>query len=212
MGRTTRRLSILTAAALAALTVGVVAASANGGGGGAAVSTSKLVTSAATQLSVSRSALVTAIHNSADAYIASEQTAGDISSARADDLTASSDDNLDLAYRLSQTATVASNLSITTDALNAGFAAARKAIALAQVAAAQTAGDITADQATARTAKINAKTFAGYKNGVGLGKAGKRGGRLRITIDQGGGQNGLRNGHRNLRIVIGNGVRHGRRG
>lgn len=205
MGRTTRRLSILTAAALAALTVGVVAASANGGLGGGAVGTSKLVTSAATQLSVSRSTLTTAIHDSADAYIASEQTVGDISSDRAADLTASADDNLDVAYRLSQTGTVASNLSITTDALNAGFAAARKAIALAQVTAAQTAGKITADQATARTTKINARTFPGYKNGVGLGKAGKRGGRLRITIDQGGGQNGLRHGRHN-------GLHHGRRG
>ena len=201
MGRTTRRLSILAAAALAALTVGVVAASANHGvgGGGGAVNTSKLVTSAATQLSVSRTTLVTAIHNSADTYIASEQSAGDVSSARADDLTASADDNLDLAYRLSQTSTVASNLSITTDALNAGFAAARKAIADARVDAALAAGDITSDQATAAKAKIDAKTFPGYKAGLGLGKGGERGG-----------DNGVRHGHRNAGLHIG--VRHGRRG
>ena len=64
-------------------------------------------------------------------------------------LTASADDNLNVAYRLSQTATVASNLSITTDALNTGFAAARKAIAVAAVDAALAAGKITSDQAAA---------------------------------------------------------------
>jgi len=224
MRKTSKRLAFSTLAALAALlVVGVASASANGGRGavGAGVTTSKLVTAAATQLNVSRSTLTTAIHNSADTHIANAKSDGDITSSKADDLTASADDNLDVAYGISETKTVASNLSITTDALNAGFAAARKALALAQVAAAQTAGNITSDQATALTTKINAKTFPGYKNGLGggLGGGGVLGGKLRIGMGQGGGngdsgsQNGLRLGHRNLRIAIGlnNGFRHGGR-
>ncbi|HVS84097.1 MAG TPA: hypothetical protein VHD91_00530 [Gaiellaceae bacterium] len=228
MRKTGTRLALSTLAALSALlVVGVATASADGGGGGrgalgAGVSVSKLVTAAASQLNVSRSTLVTAIHGSADTYVSSEQSVGDITSSRADDLTASADDNLDVAYRLSQTATVASNLSITTDALNTGFAAARKAIALAQVAAAQTAGDITSDQATTLTTKINARTFPGYKSGVGGGLRGlgiglgiklRGGGSSDDSSGDGGSTNGrLSSGSHAKLGGFGHRARHGRRG
>lgn len=200
--RITRRIAIATLAVLAAvLTIGVVGASARGGGPGGPggpASLSKLVTQAATQLSVTRSTLATAIHNSADTHVANMKADGDITASEADDLTASADDNLDVAYRLSETKTVASNLSITTDALNAGFAAARKALALAQVDAALAAGRITSDEATALKAKINAKTFPGYKGNMGLG----------LGIGAPGLGNGPRGGDGG---GLGNGPRHGGR-
>ena len=200
--RITRRIAIATLAVLAAvLTIGVVGAAARGGGpsgpAGGPAGLSKLVTQAATQLSVTRSTLTTAIHNSADTHVANMKADGDITASEADDLTASADDNLDLAYRLSETKTVASNLSITTDALNAGFAAARKALALAQVDAALAAGKITSDEATTLKAKINAKTFPGYKGNMGRG----------LGI----GAPGLGNGPRGGGDGPGNGPRHGGR-
>ena len=64
---------------------------------------------------------------------------------------------------------MASNLGITTSALNSGFQAARKALALAQIQSAQTAGFITSDEAATLTTKVNGTTFPGYKGGFGLG-------------------------------------------
>ena len=135
MRKTITRLSIATVTVLAALlTVGVVAASAHGGPGGLAggASVSTLVTQAATQLGVSRATLVTAIQNSAATHLSDAAADGDITSTQATNLTTEAQDNLTVAYTLSETKTVASNLSITTAALNTAFQAARKAAVEAQ--------------------------------------------------------------------------------
>ena len=79
------------------------------------------------------------------------------------------EDNLNAAYALSQTKTVASNLGITTTALNNGFRAARKTLIAAQIDKALAAGAITADEAAALKAKLAAATIPGYKALGGLG-------------------------------------------
>ena len=68
---------------------------------------------------------------------------------------------------MSQTKTVASNLGITTTALNNGFRAARKTLITAQIDKALAAGAITADEAVALKAKLAAATIPGYKAGLG---------------------------------------------
>ena len=157
----------------AALTIGVTGAAAHGGPGGPGGhglrggSVSSLVTQAATQLGVARAKLVTAIRDSADTHIAAAVDDGDITSDQADDLKAEVEDNLNAAYALSQTKTVASNLGIATTALNNGFRAARKTLITAQIDKALAAGAITADEAAALKAKLAAATIPGYKAGVG---------------------------------------------
>lgn len=66
---------------------------------------------------------------------------------------------------MSQTRTVAANLKITTKDLNAGFRAARKALASQAIDTALANGDITADEAAATKTALDSKTFAGYKSG-----------------------------------------------
>jgi len=164
---------------IAVLAFGAVAASAHGGGRGVGnVSTSNLVTAAASQLGVTRANLVAAIQSSANATIDAAVEDEDITSAQAADAKAKVTDNLDYAYRLSRASTVASKLGITSAALNTGFRTARKTLLNAKIDAAATAGTITADEATALKAKVTALT-AGYKAsglGGGLGCAGGRGG------------------------------------
>ena len=210
MSKTTRRLAISLVTALAALlTVGVAAASAHGGRGGGgfgAGSVSSVVTQAATQLNVPRATLVTAIQNSAATHIAGAKSSGDITASQAANLTTDAQDNLNVAYRLSETATVASNLSITADALDTAFSAARKAVALAQVDAALADGRITSDQATTLKTTINGKTFPGYKSGLG-GLGGHHGRGLGLGAGSSSGTTGsFRHGG------FGNGARHGFRG
>jgi hypothetical protein len=152
------------------LTIGVAAASAHGGHGGyGGASVSSLVTEAAKQLSVTRAKLVTAIQDAAATRIGSAVDDGDITSDRADDLKAEAQDNLGVAYQLSETKTVASKLGITTTALNDGFRAARKALATAQIDKALAAGSITADEAASLKTKLGSATLPGYKGGFGLG-------------------------------------------
>src|SRR5438093_1766089 len=93
------------AALAAALTVGVAAAGAHGGPGGprgpggygpgfGGATASTLVTQAAKELGVTRSKLVTAIHDAADTRIAAAVDDGDITSEQAEYIKAEADDNL----------------------------------------------------------------------------------------------------------------------
>jgi hypothetical protein len=169
-----KRLLLATAASLAAvLCVGVVAAAAHGGPGGGqdgrGASVSSLVTASATQLGVTRAKLVGAIQDAAAARVDAAVADGDVTGDEATDLKADAQDNLSTAYALSQTATVASKLGVTTTALNTGFRAARKALATAQIDRALAAGTITADEAGAAKAKLAVATLPGCKGGLDLG-------------------------------------------
>ena len=160
-----RSITFLVAVVAAVVAVGGAAAATQcggGKGGAGGVSTSKLVTSAASQLGVSRATLVAAIQSSANATIDAAVASGDITAARAEDAKAEVLDNLNDAYRLSTAATVASKLGITTAALNTGFLNARKSLLNAQIDAALAAGKLTADEATAAKARVTALT-TGYK-------------------------------------------------
>ena len=173
MTRHTRKIALLAAFSLVALlAVGAATASAcggpGGGKGGGGVSASSLVTAAAKQLNVTRAKLKTAIVDSANAYIDSEVTSGDVDEADAADLKDQVGDDLAFAIATSRTKTVASNLGITTTALNTGFRDARKALALAQIDKALAAGSITSDEAASLKTKLDAATLPGYKAG-GLG-------------------------------------------
>jgi hypothetical protein len=166
MTRFSKRLGLLTvAAATALLVVGVATASAHGRGGPKGPSTSALVTEAAKQLNVARADLKAAIVKSADDRVDAAVEDEDITSDEGDDLKAEIEDNLNTAYQVSQTRTVAANLKITTANLNAGFRAARKALASKAIDTALANGDITSDQATAAKTALDSKTFAGYKSG-----------------------------------------------
>lgn len=166
MTRFTKRLGLLTvAAATAILVVGVATASAQGRGGAKSVSTGALVTEAAKQLSVARPDLKAAIVQSAEDRVDAAVEDEDVTSDEGDQLKADIEDNLNVAYQVSQTRTVAATLKITTKDLNAGFRAARKALAAKAIDTALANGDITADQATAAKTALDSKTFAGYKSG-----------------------------------------------
>jgi hypothetical protein len=166
MTRFSKRLGLLSlAAATALLVVGVATASAQGRGGPKGPSTSALVTEAATQLKVARADLKAAIVTSAEDRVDAAVEDEDITSAEGDDLKAEIEDNLNTAYQVSQTRTVAANLKITTKDLNAGFRAARKSLASKAIDKALAAGDITSDEAAAAKTALDSKTFAGYKSG-----------------------------------------------
>jgi hypothetical protein len=166
MTRFSKRLGLLTvAAATALLVVGVATASAHGRGGAGAPTSSALVTEAAKQLSVARADLKAAIVKSAEDRVDAAVEDEDITSDEGDDLKADIEDNLNIAYEVSQTRTVAANLKITTKDLNAGFRAARNALASQAIDKALANGDITSDEATAAKTALDSKTFAGYKSG-----------------------------------------------
>ena len=130
---------------------------------------SSLVTQAATSLGVTRAKLVKAIEDSAATRIDSAVDDGDLTATHATSLKADVQDNLNSAYSISETKTVATNLGITTAALNAGFKEARKALATAQIDARLADGDITATQAADLKTKLASATLPGYKGGGGLG-------------------------------------------
>jgi hypothetical protein len=160
---------------VAVLAFGAAAASAHGGPGGSGggrggghgggASVSSLVTQGAKELGVTRAKLVTAIQDAAATRIDTAVTDGDISSTRAADLKADVQDNLSTAYGLSETKTVAANLSVTTAALNTAFKAARKTVVTARIDAELAAGDITATEAADLKAKLTSDTLSGYKGG-----------------------------------------------
>jgi hypothetical protein len=177
----TNRLHRRTLAALvslvAVLCLGAATASAHGGPGGrggiGGASVSSLVTQAATELGVTRAKLVTAIQDAAATRVDTAVTDGDLSADRAADVKAEVQDNLSAAYSLSETKTVASNLSITTAALNTGFKAARKTVGTARIDAALAAGQITATQAADLKTALSSSTLSGYKGGLGAGGFGR---------------------------------------
>ena len=165
MTRYTKRIGLLTIVAAAALlAVGVATATAKGPGA-RGPSASALVTQAATELKIARADLKAAIVKSAEARVDAAIADEDVTSDEGDQLKADIEDNLNTAYQVSQTSTVASNLKITTKDLNAGFRAARKTLASKAIDTALTNGDITADQATAAKTALDTKTFPGYKSG-----------------------------------------------
>jgi hypothetical protein len=166
---------------VAVLSFGAATASAHGGPGrggpggpgpggpGGGGSVSSLVTQAATSLGVTRAKLVKAIEDSAATRIDSAVDDGDLTATRATSLKADVQDNLNSAYSISETKTVATNLGITTAALNTGFKEARKALATAQIDARLAEGDITATEAADLKTKLASATLPGYKGGGGLG-------------------------------------------
>jgi hypothetical protein len=182
-----KRFFVAAAALVTVLSIGVATAAAHGGPGGGrglgGASVSSLVTQAAKELGVTRAKLVGAIQDAAATRITAAVDDGDLSASRADDLKAEAQDNLSVAYSLSETKTVAANLSITTTALNTGFRAARKTLATAKIDAAVADGSLTADEATALKAKLTDANLAGYKGGGLFGGGGF-----------GGGEFGLRHG------------------
>ena len=173
MTRYTRKIALLAAFSLVALlAVGAATASACGGPGGkdrgGGVSASALVTAAAKQLNVTRAKLKTAIVDSANAYIDSEVTSGDVDEDEAVDLKDQVGDDLAFAIKTSRTKTVASNLGITVAALNDAFSAARKALIEAKIDKALKDGDIDADEADELKAELDDADLPGYKT-VGYG-------------------------------------------
>jgi hypothetical protein len=167
MTRYTRRIALLAAFSLVALlAVGAASASACGGGKGrgGAASASALVTAAAKQLNVTRAKLKTAIVDSANGYIDSE----DLDEDEAAELKEQVDDDLAFAIKTSRTKTVASNLGITVAALNDAFSAARKALLEATIDKALKNGDIDADEADDLKAELEDADLPGYKT-VGYG-------------------------------------------
>jgi len=165
MTRFTKRLGLLAvAAATAILVVGVTTANAHGRAP-KGPSASALVTESAKQLNVARADLKAAIVKSAEDRVDAAVEDEDITSDEGDALKADIEDNLNTAYQVSQTRTVAANLKITTAALNTGFRAARKSLASKAIDTALAGGDITADQATAAKTALDSQTFPGYKSG-----------------------------------------------
>jgi hypothetical protein len=167
MTRYTRKIALLAAFSLVALlAVGAATASAcdgpGAGKGGGGVSASSLVTAAAKQLNVTRAKLKSAIVDSANAYIDSEVTSGDVDEDAAD-LKDQVADDLAFAIATSRTKTVASNLGITVATLNEGFSAARKALIEAKIDKPLKDGDIDADQAAEAKAELDDASLPGYK-------------------------------------------------
>ena len=159
---------------VALLAVGASGALASRGGPGGhrgvvGASAGTLVTAAAQQLNVTRARLVTAIEDAAVARIDEAVTDGDVESEDAAELKEEARDNLRYAMSLGRTRVVASNLSITTAALNTGFRNARKAVALARIAEALEDGDIEAEEAAELRAEVDETTFPGYKAPFGRG-------------------------------------------
>jgi hypothetical protein len=167
MARYAQRMTVLTILSLAAvLLAGVGSASAHGGKRNGGRNVSALVTQAAKELGVTRAELKTAIVDSANTHIDDALADEDIDSDQADELKGEVEDNLNVAYAVSQTRTVASNLKITTAKLNAAFRAARKALATAKIDKALANGDITADEAADLKTQLDSVKFAGYKSGI----------------------------------------------
>jgi hypothetical protein len=176
-----RRLTLFSAVALAALlTVSAAVASAHGGPGrgpgGRGASTGPLVTQAAKELGVTRAKLKAAIVESAVTAINAAAEDEDIDADEAAELKEEAQDNLRVAYHLSRTRTVASNLGVTTAKLNASFRAARKTMALARINRAVENGDLDAEEAAELKQELNQARLPGYKAaGRGFGRHGGHG-------------------------------------
>ena len=172
-----KRLTLLAVMSLAVLmTVGAATASAHRGGPGGprarGVKVGALVTEAAKQLDVSRATLRAAIVASATAEIDQAVEDEDIDADEAAELKEEAADNLGLAYRLSRTRSVASDLGITTGKLNSGFRAARKALILKRIDAAVEDGDLSDEEAAELKEELADAKLPGYKpagRGFGIG-------------------------------------------
>ena len=180
-----RKVPLLAVISLAALlTVGVGAASAHGrpdqGLGARGIGISPLVTQSAKELGVTRAELKEAIVDSAIASVDQAVEDEDIEADEADELKADAGDNLRVAYRLSRTRTVASNLGVSTAKLNSGFRAARKTLLLAKIDRAVANGDLTEEEAAGLKERLADAKLPGYKaagcgSGLGNGPSGERG-------------------------------------
>lgn len=162
----------------AALTVGVAVASAHGGPGNGnglgqrGIAVGSLVTEAAKQLDVTRAKLKEAIVDSAHASVDEAVEDEEIDADEAAELKDEASDNLRVAYRLSRTRTVASNLDVSTAQLNGAFRAARKVLILAKIDRAVANGDLTEEEAAALKERVENAKLPGYKpagRGLGLG-------------------------------------------
>jgi hypothetical protein len=177
------KLTLMSALALAALlTIGTAAASAHGGPGrglgvrGASVG--PLVTQGAKELGVTRARLKTAIADSAVAAIDAAAEDEDIDADEAAELKDEARDNLRVAYALSKTRSVASNLGVTTAKLNSSFRAARRALILAGINRAVASGDLDEEEAAELKEELAQATLPGYKaagRGFGFGRGHDRG-------------------------------------
>lgn len=172
--RSFKYVPLLAALSLAALlTVGVAAAGAHarpGHGPGGRVAIGSLVTQSAKQLAVTRAKLKEAIVDSANTSIDDAVQDDEIEADEAAELKQEASDNLRVAYALSRTRTVASNLGVTTAKLDSGFRAARRALLLAKLDRAVANGDLDEDEAAELKERIANARLPGYKPaGRGLG-------------------------------------------
>ena len=149
-----------------------------GGKGPGGANAAALVTEAAEQLKVTEAKLTDAITDAAVARIDEAVEDEDIEAEDAEALKERAQENVRYAMAISTTKAVAKNLGVTTAQLNAGFRAARKALALERIDQALEDGDIDEEQVAKLKDEVNARKFAGYKAGAlgGLVASGGRGG------------------------------------
>jgi len=98
----------------------------------------------------------------------------------ADELKAEASDNLRVAYRLSKTRIVATNLDVSAAELNSAFRAARKTLLLAKIDWAVANGDLTEAEAAVLKEEVANATLPGYKaagcaSGLDRASGGERG-------------------------------------
>jgi multidrug efflux pump subunit AcrA (membrane-fusion protein) len=129
----------------------------------------------ASNLGTTTAKLNAAIKAAATARINAALAAGDITADEATTLKDALADGTIPPIRLATAATVAKELNTTEAKLNAAYASAQKAQAIARVDAALKAGQITEAYATELKTKINAQTFPGFGAGPGGGHHGHGG-------------------------------------
>lgn len=129
----------------------------------------------ASNLGTTTAKLNAAIKAAATARIDAALAAGDITSAESTTLKDALADGTIPAMRLATAATVATQLNTTEAKVNAAWASAQKAQALARVDAAVKADQITESYAATLKAQINAQTFPGFGAGPGGGGHGHGG-------------------------------------
>jgi multidrug efflux pump subunit AcrA (membrane-fusion protein) len=121
----------------------------------------------ASNLGTTTAKLNAAIKAAATARINAALAAGDLTADEATTLKDALADGTIPAARLAAAATVAKELDTTEAKLNAAYASAQKAQAIARVDAALKAGQITEAYAAELKAKIDAQTFPGFGAGPG---------------------------------------------
>ena len=129
----------------------------------------------ASNLGTTTAKLNAAIKAAATARINAALAAGEITADEATTLKDALADGTIPAIRLATAATVAKELNTTEAKVNAAYASAQKAQAIARVDAALKAGQITEAYATELKTQINAATFPGFGAGPGGGHHGHGG-------------------------------------